>query len=101
MPPLAAGFEPDQGQHGGAARGERGQHPAHGAPLPDRPETILRFIEYMDVGSTNGWRLDDVVPAGEIITRVNKEFPLEALDANYPGEVARRYRYRMAPARSG
>ena len=59
-----------------------------------RPETILRFIEYMDVGSTNGWRLDDVVPAGEIITRVNKEFPLEALDANYPGEVARRYRYK-------
>jgi cyclic pyranopterin phosphate synthase len=59
-----------------------------------RPETILRFIEFMDVGSTNGWRLDDVVPAGEIITRVNKEFPLEALDANYPGEVARRYRYK-------
>jgi cyclic pyranopterin phosphate synthase len=56
--------------------------------------TILRFIEYMDVGSTNGWRLDDVVPAGEIITLVNEEYPLEALDANYPGEVARRYRFK-------
>jgi cyclic pyranopterin phosphate synthase len=56
-------------------------------------DTILRFIEYMDVGSTNGWRLDDVVPAGEIINLVNREFPLEPLDANYLGEVARRYRF--------
>ncbi len=57
-------------------------------------DTILRFIEYMDVGSTNGWRLDDVVPTDEIVTRVDQEYPLEALDANYPGEVARRYRYK-------
>jgi cyclic pyranopterin phosphate synthase len=55
---------------------------------------ILRFIEYMDVGHTNGWRLDDVVPAGEIVDTIDAELPLEALSPNYPGEVARRYRYR-------
>ena len=55
---------------------------------------IVRFIEYMDVGRTNGWRLDDVVPAAEIITAINAEFPLQPVDANYPGEVARRWRYR-------
>ena len=55
---------------------------------------ILRFIEYMDVGSTNGWRLDDVVPAEEIVGRIDAELPLLPLDANYPGEVARRWRYR-------
>ena len=55
---------------------------------------ILRFIEYMDVGSTNGWRLDDVVPAAEIVSRVDAELPLVPADANYPGEVARRWRYR-------
>jgi cyclic pyranopterin phosphate synthase len=54
---------------------------------------ILRFIEYMDVGNANGWRLDDVVPAGEIIARINAEMPLEPADPNYRGEVARRYRY--------
>ena len=55
---------------------------------------ILRFIEYMDVGTTNGWRLDDVVPASEIIAKIHAEMPLEALEANYRGEVARRYHYR-------
>jgi cyclic pyranopterin phosphate synthase len=55
---------------------------------------ILRFIEYMDVGHTNGWRLDDVVPATEIVRAIDAEFPLEPLAPNYPGEVARRYRYR-------
>jgi cyclic pyranopterin phosphate synthase len=54
---------------------------------------ILRFIEYMDVGNTNGWRLDDVVPAEEILGRVRAESPLEALPPNYPGEVARRFRH--------
>jgi cyclic pyranopterin phosphate synthase len=54
----------------------------------------VRFIEYMDVGATNGWRLDDVVPAAEILEAVDGAFPLEPLDAQYPGEVARRYRYR-------
>lgn len=55
---------------------------------------ILRFIEYMDVGATNGWRLDDVVPASEIIAMVNAEMPLEPLEPNYRGEVARRWRYK-------
>jgi GTP 3',8-cyclase len=55
---------------------------------------ILRFIEYMDVGRTNGWRLDDVVPAAEIVETIETEFPLEPLEPNYPGEVARRWRYR-------
>ncbi|HXH88524.1 MAG TPA: GTP 3',8-cyclase MoaA [Gaiellaceae bacterium] len=53
----------------------------------------LRFIEYMDVGATNGWRLDDVVPAAEIVQRINEVFPLEPADANYRGEVAQRWRY--------
>jgi cyclic pyranopterin phosphate synthase len=54
---------------------------------------ILRCIEYMDVGHTNGWRLDDVVPAEEIVATIHDELPLEPLEPNYPGEVARRYRY--------
>ena len=54
---------------------------------------ILRFIEYMDVGHTNGWRLDDVVPAAEIVETIAAEFPLEPVDASYRGEVARRWRY--------
>jgi GTP 3',8-cyclase len=54
---------------------------------------ILRFIEYMDVGTTNGWRLEDVVPAAEILARLEDEFPLEPMTANYHGEVARRYRH--------
>jgi cyclic pyranopterin phosphate synthase len=55
---------------------------------------VLRFIEYMDVGTANGWRLDDVVPADEILATVDAELPLEAVVANYRGEVAGRYRYR-------
>ena len=55
---------------------------------------ILRFIEYMDVGHTNGWRMDDVVPAAEIIRRISAEMPLEPLDPNYTGEVAERWRYK-------
>ena len=54
---------------------------------------ILRLIEFMDVGTTNGWRLDDVVGAQEMIERISEQWPLEPLDALYPGEVARRYRY--------
>jgi cyclic pyranopterin phosphate synthase len=53
----------------------------------------VRFIEYMDVGATNGWRLDDVVPAAEIVEMIAAEIPLEPIDAAYPGEVARRYRF--------
>ncbi len=55
---------------------------------------ILRFIEYMDVGHSNGWRLDDVVPAAEIVAAIDAEMPLEAVPPNYPGEVADRWRYR-------
>ncbi len=53
----------------------------------------LRFIEFMDVGATNGWRLDDVVPAAEIVSSINAVFPLEPVDPAYRGEVARRWRY--------
>ena len=53
----------------------------------------LRFIEYMDVGATNGWRLDEVVPAAEIVARIAEVFPLEPVEAAYRGEVARRWRY--------
>ncbi|MBI3746147.1 MAG: GTP 3',8-cyclase MoaA [Chloroflexi bacterium] len=55
---------------------------------------ILRFIEYMDVGTTNGWRLDDVVTAGEIVAAIDAELPLEAAAPTYRGEVAGRWRYR-------
>ena len=55
---------------------------------------VLRFIEYMDVGHTNGWRLDEVVPADEILARIGAEFPLEPVPPEYPGEVATRYRFR-------
>ncbi|BAO29949.1 GTP 3',8-cyclase MoaA [Sulfuritalea hydrogenivorans] len=54
---------------------------------------ILRFIEYMDVGASNGWRMDEVLPSAEVIARIAAEFPLAAIDANYPGEVAERWRY--------
>jgi cyclic pyranopterin phosphate synthase len=53
---------------------------------------ILRFIEYMDVGTSNGWQLEDVVPAADIVAAV-AEWPVESADPNYPGEVASRYRY--------
>jgi cyclic pyranopterin phosphate synthase len=54
---------------------------------------ILRFIEYMDVGSTNGWRMEDVVPAQEILDRVGSVWPIEPVEPNYRGEVANRWRY--------
>ena len=54
---------------------------------------IPRFIEYMDVGSTNGWRMDDVIPSAEVVRRIGARWPLEPIDANYPGEVAERWRY--------
>jgi cyclic pyranopterin phosphate synthase len=56
------------------------------------PEYIVRLIEYMDVGSSNGWRMDDVVPAAEMLTRLQCALPLEPLPPNYPGEVAKRFR---------
>jgi cyclic pyranopterin phosphate synthase len=59
----------------------------------DKPGTILRFIEYMDVGNTNGWQLEDVVPASEIIDLIGAEHPLAPIAPLYPGEVANRFRY--------
>ena len=55
---------------------------------------ILRFIEFMDVGSTNHWQMDDVFSAKEIIDAINQELPIEPADANYRGEVAKRWRYK-------
>ena len=54
---------------------------------------IMRFIEFMDVGHTNSWTLDNVVPATEIVARINALHPLEPIKPAYPGEVASRYRY--------
>lgn len=54
---------------------------------------LLRFIEYMDVGNSNGWRMDEVVTAQDILTRIAAHFPLQAMDANYTGEVAARWQY--------
>jgi cyclic pyranopterin phosphate synthase len=58
------------------------------------PSRILRFIEFMDVGNTNGWRMDKVVPSREIVQTINRRWPLENAESNYPGEVARRWRYK-------
>jgi len=55
---------------------------------------VVRFIEYMDVGNANGWRMDDVVTAAEIVAKIDAELPLEPVDPNYTGEVASRWRYR-------
>ncbi|MDQ3163648.1 MAG: GTP 3',8-cyclase MoaA [Actinomycetota bacterium] len=55
---------------------------------------VLRFIEYMDVGHSNGWRLDEVVPAAEIVRTIDEVFSLERVEPTYRGEVARRWRYR-------
>jgi cyclic pyranopterin phosphate synthase len=55
---------------------------------------IVRFIEFMDVGSSNGWKMDEVVPSREIIERIGAEYPLDPIDPHYVGEVAERWRYR-------
>jgi cyclic pyranopterin phosphate synthase len=54
---------------------------------------IVRFIEYMDVGATNGWRMDDVISSAEVVRRISGAFPLQGVSANYRGEVADRWRY--------
>ncbi|MCM1512047.1 MAG: GTP 3',8-cyclase MoaA [Oxalobacter formigenes] len=54
---------------------------------------IPRFIEYMDVGSSNGWKPDEIIPSNELINRIHAEIPLEKLASNYPGETASRWRY--------
>ena len=55
--------------------------------------TVLRFIEFMDVGTTNKWNLEEVVPAAELAEIIDKEMPIESLQPNYSGEVAKRWRY--------
>ena len=55
---------------------------------------VLRFIEYMDVGATNGWRMDEVLPSSEVVRRIAEVFPLDPLAASTPGETAQRWRYR-------
>jgi GTP 3',8-cyclase len=55
---------------------------------------VVRFIEFMDVGATNGWRMDDVVPSAEIVRRINEAFPCEPTNPNHFGEVAKRWRYK-------
>jgi cyclic pyranopterin phosphate synthase len=57
------------------------------------PGVVLRFIEYMDVGATNGWRMDEVLPSRDVLARLNDVFRLEPLDASAPGETAQRWRY--------
>ncbi|MBR0565746.1 GTP 3',8-cyclase MoaA [Azoarcus sp. L1K30] len=54
---------------------------------------ILRFIEFMDVGASNGWKMDEVVSSRDVVARIAEHFPLEAIDPNYAGEVAERWRY--------
>jgi cyclic pyranopterin phosphate synthase len=58
------------------------------------PQIVLRFIEYMDVGATNGWRMDEVLPSADVIERISAVFPLEPLPASSAGETAQRWRYR-------
>jgi len=75
----------------------RGVNDAAVLPLVERfrhTGHVLRFIEYMDVGTTNGWRLDQVVPAREILATIERRYPLESLEPAYRGEVARRWRFR-------
>ncbi|WP_425260118.1 GTP 3',8-cyclase MoaA [Rubrivivax sp. RP6-9] len=57
------------------------------------PGVVLRFIEYMDVGATNGWRMDEVLPSADVVARLHAAFPLEPLQASAPGETAQRWRY--------
>ena len=73
-----------QGQHGRPPRDERGERPADGPLGPRRSGVTLRFIEYMDVGHTNGWRLDEVVSADEIVAAIDAEMPLERLPTALP-----------------
>ncbi len=75
---------------------QRGMNDRHVADLAARfrgTGHVLRFIEYMDVGTCNGWRPEQVVPSKEVLARIHERFPVEPMDKNYHGEVADRYRY--------
>jgi cyclic pyranopterin phosphate synthase len=65
----------------------------HFRPAPGNGGHIVRFIEYMDVGSSNGWKLEEVIPSAEVVKLIDDEMPLQAVGPNYPGEVAERWRY--------
>ncbi|MFA7280043.1 MAG: GTP 3',8-cyclase MoaA [Sterolibacterium sp.] len=65
----------------------------HFRSTPSNPGHIVRFIEYMDVGSSNGWKLDEVLPSAKVVERISSEMPLLPIDPNYSGEVAERWRY--------
>ena len=70
---------------------------SHLPPILDRfrhTGVIVRFIEYMDAGTANGWRMDDVVPSAELVERINAVWPIEPIDPNYTGETATRWRYK-------
>jgi cyclic pyranopterin phosphate synthase len=76
---------------------KRGVNDAHVLAMAERwrgTGHVVRFIEYMDVGSTNGWRMDDVVPSAEIVKAIGARWPLETVEPGYRGEVAERWRYR-------
>jgi cyclic pyranopterin phosphate synthase len=90
---LAAGFAPIK-INMVVKRGMNEANIAAVARYFSRPQFIVRFIEYMDVGNSNGWRLEQVVPASEILARLSSEMALDPLPASYPGEVARRFRNR-------
>ena len=75
---------------------KRGTNDSQILPLARRfrhSGAVLRFIEYMDVGATNGWRMDEVMPSALVVERLHAEFPLVAIDPNYSGETAERWRY--------
>jgi cyclic pyranopterin phosphate synthase len=83
---------------------QRGVNEQEILPLLERfgsPPYIVRFIEFMDVGNRNGWRMDSVVPASEIVERVQSRYRAEPIEANYPGEVAERYRFLDSPGEFG
>jgi cyclic pyranopterin phosphate synthase len=76
---------------------KRGTNDGHVLAMAERwrgTRHVVRFIEYMDVGTTNGWRMDDVVPSAQIVKTIGERYPLEPLDPDYRGEVAGRWRYR-------
>jgi len=88
-----AGFEPIKIN----AVIERGKNDHTALDLVERfrgTGTIVRFIEYMDVGTVNGWRPDQVVPSKELLGRIAARWPVEPRDSNYPGEVAKRYAFK-------
>jgi GTP 3',8-cyclase len=74
-------------------RGVNDQHVVDMARYFKGSGNIVRYIEFMDVGSTNGWRMDDVIPSREVVARIKREFPCEPANPNHVGEVAKRWRY--------